>query len=197
MKKLLLLSSFLLGNFAILVIALLILAFSASKQSAASQTAAPENVSAFEESYTSFNALSGLDSGPVSQIVAGDARAVLVDNFFRRYSSPMTGVGQDIVTAADKYQIPFGLLPAIAQCEGNVGKVMPENSFNPYGFGIYGDKVTRFDSWQSGIEAVSKTLRHDYFDIGLDSPDKIMTKYTPSSNGSWAFCVSKFMLELR
>lgn len=196
MRKFLIFVSFLLGDFAILVIALITLAFYTSRQSSASQTS-PETVSAFAEAYSSYNSLPGISPSPDSQIIAGDARAALVDNFFARYRSPMTGLGPDIISAADRNQIPFGLVPAIAQCEGNLGKIMPENSFNPYGYGIYGDKVTRFTSWQDGIEAISRTLRTDYFDLGLDTPDKIMTKYTPSSNGSWSFCVQKFMEELR
>lgn len=196
MRKFLLFSSFLLSNFAILVISLLVLALYTSKQSSALQSASPENLSAFRESYSSFNALptTGLVLG--AQIVAADARAALIDNFFRRYNSPMAGLGADIVATADKYRLPFGLLPAIAQCEGNLGKIMPFDSYNPYGFGIYGDRVTKFGSWQEGIEIVSKTLRTDYIDLGLDTPTKIMSKYTPPSKGSWAFCVGKFMEQL-
>jgi len=197
MRKFLLFSSFFLSNFAILVISLLFLALYTSKQSSAVQPSSPQSQSAFHEIYRSFNALPGTGVALSAQIVAADARDALIDNFFRRYNSPMTGLGVDIVTAADKYKLPFGLLPAIAQCEGNVGKVMPFDSYNPYGFGIYGDKVTRFSSWQEGIEIVSKTLRSDYYDLGLDTPEKIMGKYTPPSKGSWAFCVSKFMEELK
>lgn len=196
MRKFLVFVSFVLSDFAILVIALVALAFYTSKQSSAAQTS-PESVSAFAEVYSSYNALPGVSPSPDSQIIAGDARAALLDNFFIRYKSPMMGLGTDIVSAADRNQIPYGLVPAIAQCEGNLGKIMPINSFNPYGYGIYGDKVTRFASWQEGIEAISKTLRTDYFDFGLDTPDKIMTKYTPQSNGSWSFCVQKFLEELR
>lgn len=132
-----------------------------------------------------------------AEIVASDGRSKLVDNFFARYNSPMVGLGQDIVEAADRHQIPFGILPAIAQCEGNLGKKMPAGSFNPYGFGIYGDLVTKFSSWQEGIEIVSRTLRREYFDVGLDTPETIMRKYTPPSTGSWAFCVTKFLEELK
>lgn len=197
MRKFLLFSSFLLSNFAILVISLLFLAFYTSKQSSAIQTTSPESLSAFQESYSSFNALPSSGLVLSAQIVAADARPALVDNFFQRYNSPMVGLGADIVTTADRYRLPFGILPAIAQCEGNLGKVMPWDSYNPYGFGIYGDNMVRFSSWQEGIEIVSQTLRTDYFDLGLDTPAKIMPKYTPPSKGSWAFCVSKFLEELR
>jgi len=109
----------------------------------------------------------------------------------------MTGLGKDIVTSADKYNLPYSLLPAIAQCEGNLGKRTPEGSFNTWGYGIYGDKVLKFQSWEEGIEKVSQGLRKNFLDKGLTTPDQIMTKYTPSSNGSWADCVDQFLTELR
>lgn len=109
----------------------------------------------------------------------------------------MIGLGEFIVDTADKYSVPFNLLPAIAMCEGNLGKVMPPNSFNTYGWGIYGDKKTGFDSWQTGIEKVTAGLKKDYLDKGLTTPDMIMKKYTPPSDGSWASCVNQYMGELR
>jgi hypothetical protein len=144
-----------------------------------------------------FGSVPEVNSQTSIEIIASDARATVVNDFFRRYKSPMLGLGNVIVETADTYALPFGLLPAIAQCEGNLGKVMPENSFNTWGWAIYGDKVTRFTSWKDGIEKVSRGLRNNYFNKGLDTPEKIMRKYTPSSNGSWAFCVSQFLAELK
>ena len=197
MRKILVFSSFVLGNFAILVVCFLFLTVYTTKQSTATSAAPLETINQPIGQYSLFAALPTGSSQPNFQIVAADARAKLIDDFFRSYNSPMIGLGSDIVIAADKYHIPFGLLPAIAQCEGNLGKAMPPNSFNPYGFGIYGDQMTKFGSWQEGIETVTKTLRRDYFDQGLDTPDKIMKKYTPPSTGSWAFCVNKFLEELK
>ncbi|MCL4390402.1 MAG: hypothetical protein M1484_03105 [Patescibacteria group bacterium] len=197
MKRLVIFSGFVLGNFAILVISLVVLTIYTSKQSSAQNSVVPQDIKTTQQSYAAFNSPAPTDPGATAYLVSGDARPKLIDAFFARYNSPMTGLGQDIVTAADKYQIPYGYLPAIAQCEGNVGKSMPANSFNPYGYGIYGGQITRFSSWQEGINAVSQTLRTDYFDLGLDTPEKIMPKYTPPSQGSWAFCVDKFLNELK
>ncbi len=194
-KKLIILSGFVLGNFSILLLAFLFLTVYATKTSTAAdsspiQTLEPE-VSAQEPVVEP-----GIPA-PSAQITVRDARADLIEAFFRAYGSPMQGLGRDIVTAADRYQIPFGYLPAIAACEGALGQKIPHNSYNTWGWGIYGDKITYFPSWQYGIDAVAKGLKAEYFDKGLNTPQKIMPKYTPPSKGSWAICVQSYLNELQ
>jgi hypothetical protein len=196
-RKFLLFSGFVLGNFSILLIALLFLMVYTSKNSNAAASAPLEEINYFQESYASYNTLPSSLPNLKAEVVAGDARPIIIDNFFQRYSSPMVGLGKDIVRAADTYKIPYGYLPAIGQCEGGAGKVIPLDSHNTWGWGIYGDTITRFASWQEAIMTVSKGLKENYFDLGLDTPEKIMAKYTPPSQGSWAFCVRKFMDELK
>ncbi len=151
-----------------------------------------------DNNYSSYSAVPDvLGAFTQSQIKANDARPALVDNFLAKYHSPFQGLGQFIVDSADKYRISYGLVPAIAQCESNVGKVVPHDSFNAWGYGIYGQKVLRFNNWFEAIERVSRGLREDYYDKGLDTPEKIMKKYTPPSNGSWAECVNSYLEELQ
>lgn len=197
MKKLLLFFSFVLGNFSILLISILALTIYTTKDSTAAAATKPENLNIVQESYNAYTATPDIASIPTAMIVAKDARAVIVDNFFKKYGSPMTGLGNDIVLAADENKIPYGYLPAIAQCEGNLGKSIPDGSYNSWGWGIYGNTLTKFDSWQDAVKTVSKGLREQYFDFGLDTPEKIMPKYTPPSQGSWAMCVGTFLAELK
>lgn len=129
-----------------------------------------------------------------------DARAKLVENFFKVYSSILANYSQLFVEVAEKHNLDFRLLPAIAMQESNGGKRVINGSFNPFGYGIYGNLVVRFSSWEDGIERVGKALREDYLNQGLTTPNAIMTKYTPSSlekGGVWAKGVSSFMEELR
>ncbi len=195
-KKLLLLSFFVLGNFSILLIAFLFLTIYTTKSSVAESSQPLEVVSEALPSSVSFVVQ---PHNPVQEatLVFRDIRVELLDNFFKRYNSPMFGLGKDIVIAADKYQIPFGYLPAIGACEGGLGAKIPYNSFNTWGWGIYGGKVTAFGSWQEAIETVTKGLKSNYFAKGLDTPEKIMPVYTPPSQGSWAFCVNKYLAELQ
>ncbi len=132
-----------------------------------------------------------------AMVIPADARPGLVDNFLAKYRSPFTGLGPHIVQTADKYQLPYNLIPAIAQCESNVGKTIPHDSFNAWGYGVYGGSVLHFNNWTEAVERVSRGLREDYFKYNLDTPEKIMKKYTPQSNGSWARCVNQFLEELQ
>lgn len=139
-----------------------------------------------------------LDSS--QDIIKLDARAKIIEDFFLNYKSPLAGFGNSFIKIADQYTLDYRLLPAIAMQESNGGKKVIEGSYNPFGYGIYGDLVTHFRSWEEAIERVGKALREDYLDKGLITPEQIMTKYTPASlekDGAWAKGVLSFMEELR
>lgn len=133
-------------------------------------------------------------------IEKADGRSILISSFFKDYKSILSDHSQVFVDVADKYNLDYRLLPAIAMQESNGGKKVIKNSYNPFGYGIYGDLVIRFKSWEEAIERVGKALKEDYIGQGLTTPAKIMTKYTPPSlakGGVWAKGVSSFMEELR
>lgn len=140
---------------------------------------------------------------PTSQNVLGDsispqdARVAVVADFFRRYNSDLLPYAQNVVSSADKYGLDYRLIPAIAMQESNLCKKAPKDSYNCWGFGIYGKKVTKFSNYPEAIDAVTKTLATDYKRNGLETPQQIMAKYTPSSNGSWADSVNLFMNQLQ
>ncbi len=133
-------------------------------------------------------------------VIQADARAKLIANFFKQYNSPLASVSQTFVDTADKYNLDYRLLPSIAMQESNGGQKVISDSHNPFGYGIYGDTVMRFASWEAAIERVGQGLRADYLDKGLKTPTQIMAKYTPPSlakGGPWAKGVDYFMEELR
>lgn len=122
-----------------------------------------------------------------------EARVEVLVQFFKRYNSPLLANAQQIVDAADKYSIDWRLIPAIAMQESTLCKKIPKNSFNCWGFGIYGGKVTRFKNFNEAIETVTKTLARDYKEKrGLEEPHEIVTRYTPGS-GTWADNVTYVM----
>ena len=154
--------------------------------------------------------------GSTTVVETNDARAVLVANFLKRYNSgtrnmnhplkPEEYYGEFFVDLADKYNLDFRLLPAIAMQESNLCNHTPKpkgadgsitESYNCLGFGVYGDKVLMFPSFEANFEQAAKTLKKHYIDIGLDTPYKIMRKYTPPSDGSWAESVNQWMTEMR
>ena len=132
-----------------------------------------------------------------ASISEGDGRAEKIRQFLARYKSPLEPYAQDIVDAADQYGMDHRLIPAIAMQESTLCKFIPENSFNCWGFGIYGKTVTRFADYKEGVYTVTKALATRYKDKGLHSPEEIMSMYTPSSNGSWANGVNITMKQLQ
>ncbi len=130
------------------------------------------------------------------QIIEEDARVAVVRDFFTKYKSPLVGLENEVVSTADKYGLDYRLIPAIAMQESNLCKKIIKDSYNCWGFGIYGKKVTRFDNYKQAIDTVTKTLATKYKANGLETPDEIMKKYTPGSNGSWANGVNIFMNQL-
>lgn len=131
------------------------------------------------------------------QITQEDARTEIVRLFFEQYKSPLEPYASSVVEVADTYDLDFRLIPAIAMQESNLCKKAPEDSYNCWGFGIYGQKVTMFSDYEEGIAAVTKTLALKYKADGLHTPQEIMRRYTPRSNGSWAESVEYFMNQLQ
>ena len=110
-----------------------------------------------------------------------DARIAAVKNFFSFYKSALTPYADEIVKAADKYGLDYRLIPAIAMQESNLCKKAPKDSYNCWGFGIYGKKVTKFDNYNQAIDTVTKTLATKYKAQGLETPEEIMSKYTQAA----------------
>lgn len=125
--------------------------------------------------------------------VAYDIRVTNLKSFFRKHNSPLFDYSEYIVKKSDQYKLDYRLLPAIAMKESTLCKNIPLNSYNCWGWGIYGNKVTRFDSYDDAINTISKGLKENYIDKGFVTTTQIMQKYTPSSNGSWAKAVGLVM----
>ncbi len=126
------------------------------------------------------------------QGLKGDYRTAHLQNFFRKYNSDLYDYAGYIVETSDKYDIDYRLIPAIGMQESNLCKKIPANSYNCWGWGIYGDTVTRFDSYEEAIDTIARGLKTEYIDKGLVEPEDIMRKYTPSSPGTWARAVNYF-----
>ncbi len=112
----------------------------------------------------------------------------------------MLDSAEALVMAAKKFKLDPLLLVSIAQCESNLGKKMPENCNNPFGWGIHSKGTLCFDTWEAGYQTVAEGLRKKYFNQGYENAEDIMTLYTPASlekNGSWAICVNQFLQELQ
>lgn len=139
-------------------------------------------------------------NGQETSISKGDGRTVIVANFFRQRKSPLADFAETFIQVADEQKLDYRLMPSIAMQESNGGRILPKDSFNPFGYGIYGGKVLRFASFEEAIETVGAGLKKNYISQGLNTPQEIMVKYTPPSlakGGAWAIGVSAFMEQLQ
>ena len=124
-----------------------------------------------------------------------DEREEILKEFLLLYDSPLAPFAQDFVRNADNYQLDWRLVASIAGLESTFGKRIPYNSYNAWGWGIYGDNVVRFNSWPEGIETISKGLRERYLkDFSESDPYVIGPTYAASP--TWAQRVSFFMARI-
>lgn len=139
-------------------------------------------------------------------VKAKDARPVVMENYLTKYKSPMVGYGEFIVAKAEELGRQFEVDPtylsyltiAIAQNESNLGKKMPPNCHNAWGYGIHSAGTLCFASWEEGITNFMGGVAEDFISQrGLETPEEIMTRYTPHSpNGVWARSVKSFLEDL-
>jgi len=123
---------------------------------------------------------------------APDSRAKILKDFLGLYNSPLVPFASTFVTTADKYSLDWKLVAAISGVESTFGQQIPYESFNGWGWGIYGDNVIRFSSWKQGIETVSQGLRTNYIDKwGARDVYEIGALYAASP--TWAQRVDYFM----
>jgi hypothetical protein len=187
MRKAFLLTSFFLLTPLVLALSLSLLTYSYSSKTISLFTQNPKFA------YAALPAASGTLKIRIGE---EDARITVVKDFFKKYKSDLFPYADNVIYAADKYGIDYRLIPAIAMQESNLCKKAPKGSYNCWGFGIYGKKVTKFENYADAIDTVTKTLANKYKANGLESPEQIMSKYTPGSNGSWADGVNHFMDQL-
>lgn len=124
-----------------------------------------------------------------------DGRVSEVYTFLTSYNSPLSQYADLIVTTADKYGIDFRLLPAIGMQESGACLKEITGTHNCWGYGIYGKKVTSFDSYEQAIDTISR-----YFSkkkaSGIDTLDELGAIYNPTNHNKWKENVASFMAEL-
>lgn len=122
-----------------------------------------------------------------------DQRVKILENFLLKYNSPLYPYAKKIILLSDQYGFHYGLLPSIAMIESNLCRKIPANSYNCWGWGIYGKTVTRFSSFDEALSTVALGLKENYIDHGFVSVEEIMAKYNPSNHNNWAGGVNYFL----
>lgn len=151
------------------------------------------------ESHTGANIFAALPEEAPSievTVTSTDARAEIVRQYLARYNSPLEPYAEYMVNVSDENGLDFRFLAAIAQQESNLCKFAPPETYNCWGWGIHKRGTLGFESYEEAIATVAKGLKENYLDEGYVTVEHIMTKYTPSSPGSWAAGVTQFMAEM-
>jgi hypothetical protein len=123
---------------------------------------------------------------------ASDYRVDVLRGYLQQYDSPLVDNAEDFIRYADLYNLDWRFVAAISGLESTFGKQIPDNSYNGWGYGIYGTNVRYFNSWEDGIKTVSKDLREKYMNTwGANDVYAIGKIYAASP--TWAVRVEYFM----
>jgi hypothetical protein len=113
--------------------------------------------------------------------------------FFEKQNSPLLENAKTFVDVAEKYNLDYRLLPAIACMESSCGKRLIPGSYNPFGWGIYGNNAIHFKSFDDAIETVGKGIHEKYVSRGLETPEEMAPVYTPPNPVKWKNGVNFFI----
>ncbi|PIR80078.1 MAG: hypothetical protein COU25_02085 [Candidatus Levybacteria bacterium CG10_big_fil_rev_8_21_14_0_10_35_13] len=117
------------------------------------------------------------------------SRVKILKGYLEKYNSPLAPFAEDFVIQAEKHDLDWRLVVAIAGVESTYGKAIPPYSNNAWGWGVYGENVIRFTTWSEGIETISKGLREKYInEWGGESIYEIGSIYAASPH--WANSVN-------
>ncbi len=129
-------------------------------------------------------------------IGSDDARPVIIKKYLEKYNSPLVPYSDLIFEMSQTYGFDYYWIVAIAQQESNLCKKAPDGSHNCWGYGIHKRGTLTFDNYELAIRSFAAYLKTEYFDKGLNTPELMMSKYCPSSNGSWAAGVQQFINDM-
>jgi hypothetical protein len=134
-----------------------------------------------------------------TEIVSGDARALLLQSFLDAHDSPLAPFANLFVQQADENGLDFRMVTAIAMCESNLGKRIPsKDSFNAWGIAVYTGQQSgkKFRDWPSAISWVSRFIKSKFYDRGIRDLKDIGAIWAPPSvqaGNTWSSCVETFM----
>lgn len=139
----------------------------------------------------------GSSAVPVAQktSIVPDRRVNILRAYLASKNSPLANSADLFVQRADKYNIDWRLLASISGVESTFGQQIPNNSFNAWGWGIYGDNRIYFSSWDNGIQTISEGIREQYMDQwGAQNVYQLGKLYAASP--TWAQRVDYFMNDI-
>jgi hypothetical protein len=115
--------------------------------------------------------------------VARKEKAEAIDSYFKSHDAPLEGYGMKFVLEAEKNNLDWRLLPAIAMRETTGGKQMCKNPKAPNNAFGWGSCKMGFSSIDKSIEHIAKSISGNNpnlkaYKIGMTSGE-ILKKYNP------------------
>lgn len=98
-----------------------------------------------------------------------------VEAYLASRGAPLAAHAKTFVKVADKYGLPYNLMPAISIIESS-GGLYNYRPYNYAGMGGQGNAKT-FSSYEEAIEYHAAFLKSGYFDKGADTPEEIEQYY--------------------
>lgn len=127
------------------------------------------------------------------------SRADDLDAYLHSKGSPLAGQGQTLVKYGNRYGVDPRLLVALAGAETSFG-TDPNAGQDPAHFNVWGwGPHIKFRSWDDAIGTITRGLKKNYIDKGLNTIAKIGNTWAPPSEnntGQWAQNVAGFFHEL-
>ena len=135
-------------------------------------------------------------ASPTFRQLNQDVRISILRAVLEGYKSPLAAEADSFIFYADKYQLDWRLVAAIAGVESTFGKRIPTNSYNAWGWAVYTGKQNgaSFESWEKGIATVSEGLRTQYMDMEAVTIEQIGRRYAASR--AWPRSVRFFLTKI-
>lgn len=103
-----------------------------------------------------------------------------VKTYLEKFNSPLAPHADYIVELADKYDIAYTTIPAIARKESTLGKAIKPGSHNAWGIMSWDSQKNRsiriFNSWEEGIRYTTALISKNYRE---QMWSKVQDKYCP------------------
>lgn len=138
----------------------------------------------------------GTSAKPSFTLVEADSRVAQLKSYLASLNSPMEGSAGHFISEADRLNLDWKLVAAIAGVESTFGQHIPTNSYNGWGWGVFtgtNDGV-HFSSWNDGITQVSEGLRKNYVDRGAVTLEQMGRRYAASP--IWSAKVRHFLTKI-
>ncbi len=140
--------------------------------------------------------VAGTSATPNFVVITPDSRLLQLEKYLDSHNSPLSNDADFLIAEADRLNLDWRLVAAIAGTESTFGKHIPSNSYNAWGWAIYTGMQDgkHFASWKDGITTVSEGLRYRYIDRGAKTIEQIGRIYAASPR--WSRNVHFFLREI-